>query len=136
MGSIGNYNPSPQEQIRALPARKGSKVDVENPIYEDSPTIYMAFNELDKRAQKERQSITSTQEIYVDRIISGQQWLERNKLMDYADVNTPSPTIEVIKYHDDYIVTDGNHRVVIAKMKSQEKIKAKVIDLDKKARRK
>jgi len=125
------------DYINQLENRPGSNTEVLNPQYRDNEIIYGIFNELDKRANANKQSQVYTDEIYVDRIISNQQWLNKNRLIKDAEQSIDNiPTIEVVKYQDEYMVRDGNHRVAVAKLNSVSKIRARIIDLDKRPTRK
>ena len=118
MGSVGN-------------------AEIKNPLYSNSSIISEAQEELEKRAKNNSESEVYIDDIFVDRIISPQNYLEKDRLVEDANKGIENiPTVEVIKYKDEYILTDGNHRVVVAKQNNVSKINARVIDLDKKAIRK
>ena len=115
MGSVGDTN------------------NIKNPLYRNNDIIREAMEELDRRAKKNQISEVSNEDIFVDRIISPQNYLERDRLQKDREMDAGNiPTIDVIKYKGEYIISDGNHRVVVAKENNVEKINANIIDLDKK----
>ena len=145
MGSIGKANENGErfepklsiaDIIKQLPAHNKSKVEVENPLYRDDEVVFMAFQELNRREDKGLKSDVYTDEIFTDRIISTQPYLNKNNLLESSEKPLSTlPQVEVIKYQDEYILTDGNHRTIIAKMNSVPKIKAQITDLDRKGRK-
>lgn len=70
-------------------------------------------------------------EAYVDTLYTRQPWVSRSKLLSFSDaMDTEHTLLEGVRYNGRIMLTDGNHRAVISKLASQEKIRVNIIDLD------
>ena len=81
---------------------------------------------------------TEKREVFVDTIYTRQNWLDKNKLIEYSQLSNISNKEEIrgALYKDRVLLIDGNHRVALAKMKSQKSITVNLTLLDKRRRTK
>lgn len=120
--------------INELPSHNGWDDEVKNILQYDDKLVRQMEQELDKRARKKKVPEPKIEKVYVDTIQTKQPYLYRSKLLsffngDYIKSNEP---IKAVRYKGEVILTDGNHRVAISKLKSQKEIEVLITDLDKK----
>ena len=89
---------------------------------------------------------TSKTEIDIDKITTKQNWvlksttdslmtLSLEELRNVRDSGSRSKLPYVVKYKDEYMVTNGNHRILAMMLKGAKTVKVEVLDLEKLRRR-
>lgn len=76
-----------------------------------------------------------TQVLPINQLISTERFLEPNALKRQAGDKASSPRPVIYKVDGNYLITDGNNRVVQAHLNGKPKMKVDVIDVDEYERR-
>lgn len=123
-----------RKQIENLPPLNGSTTEVQTNLLYDSEfaaEVEERFNEL---AKKNKSLKTETREVFVDTMYTRQNWLDKDKLLKYSQLSNVSneEKIRGALYKDKILLLDGNHRVSLAKMRSQKSVTVELTVLDKK----
>ena len=104
---------------------------VKNPLIQDKSKSNEILEVLHERERKGNLPEREIKQVYLDRVYTTQPYLYENKLNDYID----KPIHEFAEgylYNGDVLITDGNHRIALAKLNNQTLARMSVIDLNKK----
>lgn len=133
-----NLNDSVREQIESLSPLSGLSSEVSTNLLYDKDFINEVQERFDELTKKNKPLKTEKREVFVDTIYTRQNWLDKNKLIEYSQLSNISNKEEIrgALYKDRVLLIDGNHRVALAKMKSQKSITVNLTLLDKRRRTK
>lgn len=122
--------------INELPKYQGWDNEVKNILRYDKELVDQEEKEYQKRLDKNTLPAPQKEKVYVDTILTRQQTLNRQTLLEYADkgIESNKDPISAVRYKGEVILLNGNHRVSIAKLNSQKEIELLITDLDKKKR--
>lgn len=86
-------------------------------------------------AGKVKSAISQTQVLPIDQLISTERFLDPKGLQRHHWDKFSSPRPVIYKVEGNYLITDGNHRVVQAYLNGKPRMKVDVIDVDEYERR-
>ena len=135
MGSVGTALRNLRTEISNLPVNPNEEGTVLNPLIRDKNIVSAATAELIRRSENNTLPEPEVQQVFLDRVYTKQEYLYKDKLEDYAD----KPIHELAngyKYQGNVIITDGNHRIALAKLNNQGTARMNIIDLDKPVKKK
>ena len=135
MGSLGsNELQKLRNRIADLPALRDSSVEVQNVLIQDENKIREILEVVERLESKGKLPEPEDRRVYLDRVYTQQDWLTISKLEDFAD--KPIHDLATGYMLDgDVLITDGNHRIALAKLNNQGTARMKVIDLNKAKKR-
>lgn len=122
MGSTGSTN-SYANKIQALARGEVFSDSKTSPLNYDNSKL----NEVAFRDWQTDENFVGVQSVNVSDIVTVQPNVQANKLLSF---NSPvdTSTVSVLKIGDKYYLGDGNHRIVAAYLKGNEKVKVKVYE--------
>lgn len=126
-----------RKYINDLPNYNGWEEEVKNIIPYDKELIEKEEQEFNRLVNKKKIPEPKLEKVYIDTLKTKQPYLNRKKLLRFLDgdyIKSDEP-IKAVRYKGEVILTDGNHRIAIAKLNSQKDIDVLITDLDKKRRR-
>lgn len=81
-------------------------------------------------AGKAKSAISQTQILPIDQLISTERFLDPEGLQRRTGDKFSSPRPLIYKVEGNYLITDGNHRIVQAFLNGKSRMKVDVIDVD------
>ena len=131
MGSLGESQlASLRKHIANLEPYRGQNNEVQTALIYDMDKVREIEGVLKELERKRKVPLEEVKEVFLDRIYTSQPFLYKDKLEDYADEPIHKLATGYM-YQGDVIVIDGNHRLTLAKLNNQTKVRMKIINLDK-----